>query len=268
MGDFGRYLLDNQQSEAGERFDALAALFNPSTFRHFEDCGLSEGWDVWEVGAGGPSVATWLAQSVGPTGTVVASDIDPTWLDRVEDRRYEVLRHDVTRDPPPGVAFDLVHARLVLVHVIERELAIANMVKALRPGGWLILEEADPELQSMACPDEFGPAQELANTLKRAFRTLMVARGVDLAYGRTLPRRLRDAGLVDVRSDSYFPVGGPACNDLERATIQQIRGRLVEAALATPQEIDRHLANVAAGVLDLATSPMISAWGRKALTSS
>jgi hypothetical protein len=33
--------------------------------------------------------------------------------------------------------------------------------------------------------------------------------------------------------------------------------------LATNDEIDEHLAIVAAGVLDLATSPMISAWGRK-----
>ena len=44
----------------------------------------------------------------------------------------------------------------------------------------------------------------------------------------------------------------------------QIRGRLVTADLATDEEIDQHLANVTAGLLDLATSPMISAWGRKA----
>ena len=43
----------------------------------------------------------------------------------------------------------------------------------------------------------------------------------------------------------------------------QIRDRLVAAGLATNEEVDRHLDNVAAGLLDLATSPMISAWGRK-----
>jgi hypothetical protein len=141
------------------------------------------------------------------------------------------------------------------------------MVKALRPGGWLILEEADPGLQGMVCLDEFGPEQELANKLKRAFRSLMAERGVDLSFGRTLPRRLKKAGLVDTQSDAYFPVGGPACNELERATVEQIRDRLVDAGLATQQEIDRHLSNVASGRLDLATSPMISAWARTPLVT-
>ncbi|PWR06452.1 SAM-dependent methyltransferase, partial [Micromonospora sicca] len=34
MANDSGYLLDNQQAEAGTRFGALAALFNPSTFRH------------------------------------------------------------------------------------------------------------------------------------------------------------------------------------------------------------------------------------------
>ena len=90
-----------------------------------------------------------------------------------------------------------------------------------------------------------------------------IAQGVDLAFGRTLPRLLRDAGLVDVQSDAYFPMGGPACSELERATVEQIRERLIAAGLATEDEIAQHLASVQSGRLDLATSPMVSAWARK-----
>ena len=61
----------------------------------------------------------------------------------------------------------------------------------------------------------------------------MAERGVDLAYGRTLPRLLREAGLVDVAADAYFPIGGPAVVALERATTEQIRDRLLAAGLAT-----------------------------------
>ena len=86
---------------------------------------------------------------------------------------------------------------------------------------------------------------------------------MDLAFGRTLPRLLRSAGLDEVQSDAYFPMGGPACTELERATIEQIRDQLIEHGLATPEEIERHLSSVTAGALDLATSPMVSAWGRK-----
>jgi hypothetical protein len=92
----------------------------------------------------------------------------------------------------------------------------------------------------------------------------MSQRGVDLAYGRTVPRLLRDAGLVGVGADdAFFPMSGPACSLLEEATVEQIRGRLVEAGLASDREIDDHLANLRGGLLDVATAPLVSAWGRR-----
>jgi SAM-dependent methyltransferase len=256
------YLLDNQQAEAGQRFDALAELFDPVTLRHLRAIGVGTGWRCWEVGAGSPSVPTWLAEQVAPTGRVVASDIDPTLMSAAGGA-FEVLRHDVGIDEPPAGPFDLVHARLVLVHVPQRSTALAAMVAALRPGGWLVLEDADPALQPLICPDEYGPAQQLANRLRRGFRTLLAQRGAELAFGRTLPRLLRQAGLVDVEADGFFPVTSPACAVLETATVRQVRDRLVAGGIATDAEIDEHLANVAAGGLDLATAPLISAWGRK-----
>jgi SAM-dependent methyltransferase len=257
-----KYLLDNQQPQAGQRFDALSALFNQSTFRHAQGLGLTSGWRVWEVGAGGPSVPQYLASQAGSAGHVLATDIDTSWLGG-EEASYEVRRHDVGSEPAPGTHFDLVHARLVLVHVAHRAQALATMVDALRPGGWLLLEEADPALQPLVCPDVSGAEQELANKLKFGFRTLMAERGVDLAYGRTLPRLLRGAGLDEVASDAYFPMGGPACTELERATVEQIRGALTAGGIATDTEVEQHLGNVSSGRLDLATSPMISAWGQK-----
>lgn len=50
---------------------------------------------------------------------------------------------------------------------------------------------------------------------------------------------------------------------LERATTAQIRDRRLAASIATAAESMKHLANVARGDLDLATSPMITAGGRK-----
>ena len=260
MASDAGYLLDNQQPEAGRRFAALSELFDPVTFRHFETVGVAQGWSCWEVGAGGVSVPLWLASRVGPSGHVVATDIDTAWM--TGRASFEVLRHDVGVDPPPG-EFHLIHARLVLVHVREREAALASMVAALRPGGWLLLEDADPALQPLICPDESGPAQLLANRLRNGFRTLMAGRGANLAFGRTLPRLLRTSGLVNVCADAHFPITSPACTVLERATVEQIRTRLVAGGIATDTEINQHLANVAAGNLDLATAPLISAWGQK-----
>ncbi|MET9446470.1 methyltransferase [Streptomyces cinerochromogenes] len=257
------YLLDNRQKEAGERFDAFTTLFDPTTFRHLEGLGVGPGWRCWEVGAGGTSVVSWLAEKVGPAGQVVATDIDTSRLTAAARPPVEIRVHDVGAEEPPGEGFDLVHARLVLVHVPDRERALRSMIQALRPGGRLLVEDADPALQPLTCPDEYGPEQRLANRLRQGFRALLADRGADLSYGRRLPRLLRQAGLHDVEADAYFPVTSPACTALEAATVRQIRDRLLSAGLATDAEIDQHLANVESGTMDLTTAPMISAWGRK-----
>jgi SAM-dependent methyltransferase len=261
------YLLDNQAAAAGARFTAFTALFDPSTFRHLTGLGLAPGWRCWEVGAGGTSVVDFLADQVGPDGHVLATDLDVSWATAAAASRpqVEVRRHDVAADPSPGGDFDLVHARLVLVHVPDRAAALAHMVGALRPGGWLCIEDADPALQPLSCLEELGPEQVLANKLRTGFRALMAGRGVDLAYGRTLPRLLREAGLDQVGADAAFPVALPECADLETATITLIRDQLLTHGVATEAEIERHLASVAAGRLDLTQPPMIAAWGRRPL---
>lgn len=257
-----RYLLDNARAEAGERFLALAELFDGVTRGHFDRLGVGPGWRCWEAGAGGRSIPEALAEMVGPSGYVLATDLDPAWLD--PQASYEVRRHDLAADPPPEPGtFDLVHARLVLVHVPDRARALATMVAALRPGGWLLLEDADTELQPLVCLEESGPAQARANRLRRAFRELMTQRGADLRYGRTLPRTLRAAGLVDVGATGSFPIGGAVLDRLEMATVRHIRAELVAAGLCDDAEIDAHLAAVAAGELDLTLAPLISAWGRR-----
>jgi SAM-dependent methyltransferase len=257
------YLLDNRRPEAGQRFAALAELFDPWTFRHLDDVGLGEGWRCWEVGAGGVSVPQGLAERVGTSGRVLATDIDVSWVEPAAGGALEIRRHDVTRDPPPAETFDLVHARLVLVHLTDRAAALRVMIDALRPGGWLVLEDADPALQPLACPDERGPAEQLANRLRTQIRTLLAQHGADLAYGRTLPRLLRESDLTDVHAEAYFPIASRACAILEAATIHHVRDQLLAAELATPAQIETHLTNLTRGELDLMLAPMITAWGRK-----
>jgi hypothetical protein len=91
----------------------------------------------------------------------------------------------------------------------------------------------------------------------------MADRGVDLSFGRTLPRLFRDLGLVEIEAEAHFPVTSPASSVLERATVEQIRAGLVGDGRVTEEEIDRHLANLASGRLDVATAPMVSTRGRR-----
>jgi ubiquinone/menaquinone biosynthesis C-methylase UbiE len=256
------YLLANSATQAQDRFTSLSALFDSTTFRHLEAVGLAPGWRCWEVGAGGAPVPARMASIVGPTGRVVATDIDTGWLEGAA-ATFEVLTHDVATDEPPGEDFDLVHARLVLVHVPGRDAGLRNMVRALRPGGWVVLEDFDPALMPLACLEESTPAEQRANKIRRGFRELLSKRGVDLEYGRKLPRLLREAGLESVEADAYFPVTKHACRILEQANTAQVAEGLVATALATRDEINDHLVSLAAGEFDPVTPPLISAWGQK-----
>src|SRR3954464_13396744 len=75
-----RYLFDNTARQAGDRFGALGSLFDPVTFRHLDELGIEPGQRCWEVGAGGGSVVRWMADRVGPSGFVWATDLDVQWL--------------------------------------------------------------------------------------------------------------------------------------------------------------------------------------------
>jgi SAM-dependent methyltransferase len=257
------YLLDNRAPGSKDRLAALSALFDSWTFAHFDRLGIAPGWRCWEVGAGGPSVVRWLANRVGPDGHVLATDLDLSWANEAVSPNVELRQHDVGIAEPPNGAFDLVHARLVLVHVSSRDRALRTMISVLRPGGVLLVEEADPSIQPLASLEGGGAEEELANRLRVGFRALMRERDVDLAYGRKLPRLLREAGLSDVEADAYLPIATYPSAVLETTTINQLRDLLISRGHATADEIDRHLRNVAAGKLDLATSPLISAWGRR-----
>ncbi|HUY64246.1 MAG TPA: methyltransferase domain-containing protein [Acidimicrobiales bacterium] len=238
-------------------------MFDPWTFRHLDDIGVGPGWRCWEVGAGGTSVVWWFAGRVGSTGRVLATDLDVSHVEHAQGGPVEVRRHEVGTEVPPVEVFDVVHARLLLVHVARREQALRAMVSVLRPEEWLVVEEADPALQPLSCIDRVTEEAELANRIRTGFRSLMAGRGVDLAFGRTLPRRLRQAGLHDVRADAFFPVASPDTVTLELATIDMVGPMLVEAGTVTEGELARHVATVGQGHLDLAQPPLVTAWGRR-----
>jgi SAM-dependent methyltransferase len=253
------YVLVNRAAEAGDRFAALSDTFDEWTHRRLLGVGLSAGWSCWEVGAGGPRVPTWLAERVGPDGRVLATDIDVSWMP--DTAPFEVRRHDIVADPMPDEEFDLVHIRLVLTHLPERAKALRRMARALRPGGWLVVEDFDVSIQPRACPDAATDDEERANRVRAGFVELLASRGVDLVLGRTLRKRLVAAGLTEVGAEAYAPLAVPATRALERANTVQLRQGLVGLGLG--DDIDRHLAALDAGRIEIATPPLITAWGRR-----
>lgn len=128
----------NTDESERERLSLLEDISDPRTVARIDELGVRAGWRCLEVGAGGGSVTRWLAERVGPTGYVVATDIDPRFFDKLDASNVEVRRHDIVTDDIEENTFDIVHCRALLLHLPERKRALEQMYAAVRPGGWLL----------------------------------------------------------------------------------------------------------------------------------
>jgi SAM-dependent methyltransferase len=255
------YILDNAGKGAPERFAALSDAFDLGTMRHLKDRGIAQGWRCLEVGGGGGSIATWLAARVGPSGRVIVTDIDPRYLESWKLPNLEVWRHDIVDDSLPKASFDLIHARLVLMHLPERERVLARLVTALKPGGWLVDEEFD----SCVVPDRTLSSEETFTKTHDAMLRIMHDRGVEIGFGRRLFGLLRAAGLSDVGAEgrtSMWPSGSPGPT-LMRSNYEQLRSAMIEGGYITEEEFAHDLEGLNAPNF-LIPSPLLWAtWGRR-----
>jgi ubiquinone/menaquinone biosynthesis C-methylase UbiE len=258
------YVLDNAAPEAPARFSALSELYDESTIRHLTKIGVDQGWRCWEIGAGHGSIASWLCGQVGATGSVLATDIDTRFLDQSFHPNLSVRRHNIVSDPFPANRFDLIHARLVLVHLPEREQVLQRMIAALKPGGWLLTEEFD-SVSLASTPDNYPWETTLKSAV--ALRKIMIERGVDPAFGRSLAKNLNARGLQNVSAEGRMLLwfGGSEGTRLMRANLEQLGEAILESGAVSTAEFAEDIARL--NQLDFVTpSPVMwSVAGRRPL---
>jgi ubiquinone/menaquinone biosynthesis C-methylase UbiE len=262
------YIFDNAAQQASQRFTSLETLYDPWTIRHLEATGIGPGWQCWEVGAGGGTIAAWLAERCGLSGHVLVTDIDLRFLMEsavLDQPMIETQRHDIVADPLPAQTFDLIHARLVLFHVPAREQALQRMVAALKPGGWIVIEDFDRNFMDFGYPTPDAEAAALYQKMQAALGQLMEARGVDPTWGRSLYRRLRAHGLVNLGMEGYVAVreGRSPGARLARANFEQIREEATSAGLITNEEVTQMLTLLDDPDFAFGSHILFSAWGRR-----
>lgn len=251
------YVFAAEHDGGTERFAALAELYDAATIRHLEALNLQRGAVCLEVGAGGGSIARWLSGHVSP-GRVVATDLDTALLEHLAIPGVEVQRHDIGGDPLPEHTFDLVHARLVLMHLADAEPVLARMARALKPGGWLVVEEFD-----VAPPA--GSDVGVAPKTSLALRAVLEKAGVDLTFGRRLPALFRAAGLENIGAEgrTCLWTGRSAGARLMYANYVGMRDAILSTRLVDPVEFTRDLERLG-DVEFLTSSPaMWSVWGQR-----
>jgi SAM-dependent methyltransferase len=253
------YLFDDGGGDERARLDAIGALYDDGTTSRLSALGVPAGGRCWEVGAGSGTVARWLAEQVGENGYVLATDLDTRFLEGLP-APVTVQEHDLLTEPPAEASFDLVHARAVLEHIPERVTALANMVRALRPGGRLLAE--DVLFHQGFC----DPPDALFRKVYAAFDAGFRAAGADPEFGIALPRALEEAGLVDVAADVRAPVVrlGTSSADFMTLSLEQVAPRFVAAGLLDDEEVTEALSMLRRGGGDSAVPPLlVAAWGRR-----
>jgi len=256
------YVFDNADEKSLIRLNALAQIFDPGTIRHLQARGVAEGWNCLEVGAGAGSIARWLARAVGARGAVLATDLDTRHLQSSGLPNLRVKKHDIVSDSLPERAFDLVHARLVFNSLSENDGVLARLVLALKPGGWLVVE--DFETVSSAYETPSTPVESGARTTEALRRVLREA-GFDSQYGRSLGKRFRARGLVGVEMEGSVFVWrtGSAGAALTRANREQLRSEILATGLTTANVFEADVGGIDHPDFET-TSPILwTAWGQR-----
>jgi SAM-dependent methyltransferase len=238
-----KYVFDNAGGNAQVRYRGLSDLYDANSIRHIERRGVERGWSCLEVGGGGGSIASWLCARVGVTGRVLATDIDPRFLETLSYPNLEVRRHDIRREDLPNRQFDLAHVRLVLMHLADPEMALRRIVEALKPGGWLVVEEFDC---LTFLPDPAVNPSEINLKTRHAFHRLLSARGVDLRYGRLLPQKLQANGLVNIGAEASVSTysGKSAGTSFVRFNFEEMRESMLGSRLISQEEFEADLRRI------------------------
>lgn len=240
MSDDSYGVRDDEAALEARRLGYLAEARDPKTVELISRCGIAPGWHCLEVGAGTGSVARWMAEQVGDDGRVMSTDIDLQFHAEALPNTI-VRRHDIRTDPLPSAHFDLVHARAVLQHVGEHRTEVVDrLTAALKPGGWLVLEDGSfLAFANQTVPEAYRPLHELISA-----GATTSWRDPDVAL--KLLGDLRDRGYVDldVVGDMWAMRPGEPGGDWWFLALERAGPRLVDAGLMTAEALDAALAAV------------------------
>ena len=154
---------------------------------------------VLDVGCGGGFSVAELLDSVGPDGTIVGVDASAAMLDLATRRcsghdNVAFREGDAPTLPVEDRGFDVVFSVQVLEYVADATAALAEMRRALRPGGRVVIWDVDWATVSWHSSDPVRMDRVL-----RAWDEHLAHRSLP----RTLAARMRMAGFDKVKSEGH-----------------------------------------------------------------
>jgi demethylmenaquinone methyltransferase/2-methoxy-6-polyprenyl-1,4-benzoquinol methylase len=135
-----------------DRYDLMNDLMSGGMHRLWkrftiDQSGVRPGQKVLDIAGGTGDLAMAFQDRVGPSGSVLLTDINASMLARGRDRMLdqgrviEVARCDAEHLPFPDRTFDIVSVAFGLRNMTHKDVALAEMFRVLRPGGRLLVLE-------------------------------------------------------------------------------------------------------------------------------
>ncbi|HVX44741.1 MAG TPA: class I SAM-dependent methyltransferase [Mycobacteriales bacterium] len=245
----GEYQLGLDTDLTRTQLTHLEALLDAKTCSVLDTVGVRPGHRCLDLGAGSGTITRALADRAG-AAEVVAVDLDTRHL-RAVPPPVRVLEHDIN-DGVRGGPYDLIHARLVLMHLARRAEILHELAAALAPGGWLVIGEyVGPQRHVVRSPTSQDEA--LFHRVQHIAHGMASAAGVSYTWAFEVAGHMSAAGLTGVHAtdDRHTAEGGSDACRLSWNYLQQLRPRLLEAGL-TPDELERYHA--------LMLDPRFCAW--------
>jgi SAM-dependent methyltransferase len=212
-----RYWWDNSLGDEVDRLRLLEVIADPRSIRLLNRIGVRAGWKCAELGAGAGSMALWIAEEVGDSGSALPVDRNITLLEPLRSRlNVEIMESSLEDLDLEPASLDLIHTRNVLMHIEDADTVIAKLVQSLRPGGHILLEEAD--------------YYSVAGSTSAAFREVVTPMVASWTWARTMPNTIARLLVenIDVEVDATMLQGGSAQAAFWNHTLRSLESRLME----------------------------------------